>query len=411
MEYKTYWEILEIEPTTDRIAIKKAYAKLSKKYHPEQYPQEFKQLQNAYKSAIAYSKNSTSTLQLDQIQNELNSYFQMNNNQEQDINNESKQKGYDSGIDNIKVNVSFNKKNTNTVDIEKNSSKNEKQFLVECFKKMLNKSCDIDTLENILMNKRIRAYLKDDKFKGKIEQLIIDKIPYMDAKTKGYITRVSYFYGFSRIELLTKKSDQPSGIWLILALGIMALLILISGFDNTSSSEGLNLGATNADKQQLEESIEQSELSKLRKQIAQEEEMKKINELHAPYLSGVRVALEEDGYMLYDQDEQLLPINYEELHFTTTNYLLLKDEGIYEVFNCSERKLLPKPYMKGYVLEVLSDTTLSQSDIDKCIVVSDREKTWLFDPNGNRIELDTLTSVDDKTQRIYMNDGEVTIAL
>ena len=39
------WEILGIEPTKDKKEIKKAYARLLKQYHPEENPEEFKQIQ------------------------------------------------------------------------------------------------------------------------------------------------------------------------------------------------------------------------------------------------------------------------------------------------------------------------------------------------------------------------------
>lgn len=50
-----FWEILEIEPTTDISVIKRAYAVLAKKYHPEQYPEEFLNLRNAYEAAMDYA--------------------------------------------------------------------------------------------------------------------------------------------------------------------------------------------------------------------------------------------------------------------------------------------------------------------------------------------------------------------
>ena len=42
------WEILGIEPTSDKKEIKRAYARLLKQYHPEDNPEEFKQIQAAY---------------------------------------------------------------------------------------------------------------------------------------------------------------------------------------------------------------------------------------------------------------------------------------------------------------------------------------------------------------------------
>lgn len=55
---KTIWDWLEIDFTTDKQTIKKAYAKQAKKYHPEENPEEFKQLRNAYKTAMEFVSSS-----------------------------------------------------------------------------------------------------------------------------------------------------------------------------------------------------------------------------------------------------------------------------------------------------------------------------------------------------------------
>lgn len=46
------FQILEIEPTNDKKEIKKAYAKLVKRYHPEEYPEEWKKIHDAYEHAL-----------------------------------------------------------------------------------------------------------------------------------------------------------------------------------------------------------------------------------------------------------------------------------------------------------------------------------------------------------------------
>jgi len=52
------WEILEIEPTSDKKIIKQAYAKAVKKYHPEENPEEFQKIHAAYKQALAFAGGS-----------------------------------------------------------------------------------------------------------------------------------------------------------------------------------------------------------------------------------------------------------------------------------------------------------------------------------------------------------------
>ena len=54
---RTMWDWLGIEATKDKRLIKKAYAEQSKKYHPEDAPEEATQLRNAYKMALAYAES------------------------------------------------------------------------------------------------------------------------------------------------------------------------------------------------------------------------------------------------------------------------------------------------------------------------------------------------------------------
>lgn len=53
-----YWELLELEPTTDVLIIKKAYARKLKSNHPEDNPQGFQKIREAYDKALLYAKNN-----------------------------------------------------------------------------------------------------------------------------------------------------------------------------------------------------------------------------------------------------------------------------------------------------------------------------------------------------------------
>lgn len=52
------WKLLQIEPTTDQALIKKAYAAQSRIYHPEENPEEFMRLREAYNLAIQWAEES-----------------------------------------------------------------------------------------------------------------------------------------------------------------------------------------------------------------------------------------------------------------------------------------------------------------------------------------------------------------
>ena len=49
------FKVLGIEPTSDKKQIKKAYAKLAARYHPEEYPEQWKEIHEAYEAAIQFA--------------------------------------------------------------------------------------------------------------------------------------------------------------------------------------------------------------------------------------------------------------------------------------------------------------------------------------------------------------------
>lgn len=50
------WEILQIEPTCDERAVRRAYASQARIYNPEENPQEFLRVREAYEAALAYAR-------------------------------------------------------------------------------------------------------------------------------------------------------------------------------------------------------------------------------------------------------------------------------------------------------------------------------------------------------------------
>ncbi|WP_071124383.1 J domain-containing protein [Leptotrichia massiliensis] len=56
MDFREAFKILEIEPTDDKKKIKVAYSKILKKYHPEDFPEMFMKINEAYEIALEYSE-------------------------------------------------------------------------------------------------------------------------------------------------------------------------------------------------------------------------------------------------------------------------------------------------------------------------------------------------------------------
>ena len=55
-EFGKAFKILEIEPTEDKKKVKIAYAKMLKKYHPEDFPEMFIRINEAYEIVLEYSE-------------------------------------------------------------------------------------------------------------------------------------------------------------------------------------------------------------------------------------------------------------------------------------------------------------------------------------------------------------------
>ena len=49
------FKVLGIDPTSDKKQIKKAYAKLAARYHPEEYPEKWQEIHEAYEAAIQFA--------------------------------------------------------------------------------------------------------------------------------------------------------------------------------------------------------------------------------------------------------------------------------------------------------------------------------------------------------------------
>lgn len=59
------WELLGIEPTRDKTEIRKAFAEKSKYFHPEESPEKFIELRNAYKRALLFAEQGTVSIEDD----------------------------------------------------------------------------------------------------------------------------------------------------------------------------------------------------------------------------------------------------------------------------------------------------------------------------------------------------------
>ena len=150
------WEILGIEPTSDKKTIKRAYAKLLKQYHPEENPEEFKQIQEAYQQCL---------------------------HPDQDI--ESVSYKQEERTENMEIEpISIREENEivppPVPKVETLFVKNEKdvvvyQDILNSIEKSLPKKIGSKEIVQVFTNPKIMPYLEDESFCRKLEDIFLSR--------------------------------------------------------------------------------------------------------------------------------------------------------------------------------------------------------------------------------------------
>lgn len=109
---RNVFHILEIEPSEDKKAIKKTYAKLVKRYHPEEYPEKWKEIHDAYEAALKMAESTYMSIKPEYLLREKNKWLNWRIEYEQENKNNA---SYDETTDEILKEVE------NAVEYSRNS--------------------------------------------------------------------------------------------------------------------------------------------------------------------------------------------------------------------------------------------------------------------------------------------------
>ena len=96
-EFESLFTILGLAPTNDLKAIRKAYSKMSAKYHPEENPEEWKKIHNAFKSLTGILNDEKGMEELAQIafseildtSKEKNAYYHVKGQKAEELDKEA----------------------------------------------------------------------------------------------------------------------------------------------------------------------------------------------------------------------------------------------------------------------------------------------------------------------------------
>lgn len=202
----TVWEILGIGPTNDIRAIKKAYAEKVKTCHPEDDPDGFRKLQEAYRKAMDYARGKE-IQETDVIQEEVPA--------------EQKKMAHPVEVEEVE--------RTNRSDKLFNEVQSSKETTnrLEVIRHLLNDvSCISEaTIQKVMQNDIMRMYL-DDPSVVKEADTYLSTLP-----VKGNVADIKKFYALLdayNLPLTKAKVEKNIRIKLIIAWTIMIAVLLLS---------------------------------------------------------------------------------------------------------------------------------------------------------------------------------------
>lgn len=184
------WEILGIEPTSDKKTIKRAYAKLLKQYHPEENPEKFKQIQAAYQQCLHSDQEIESVS------------YEQNIESKQDI----KTKPISIKEDTI-VPPPIPKKTTLFIQNEKDVV--VYQDILNSIEKSLPKKIGSKDIVQVFTDSKIMPYLEDELFCRRLEDIFLSrKLKYI----KNFRDPIYMYlgkYGMSKLSNVMDYSNVP----------------------------------------------------------------------------------------------------------------------------------------------------------------------------------------------------------
>lgn len=84
MNFDEAFKILEIEPTDDKKKIKIAYSKILKEYHPEEFPEMFMKIREAYQTALEFEEYNFDEVKCNKTNFKNRNFFEIEKNFEND---------------------------------------------------------------------------------------------------------------------------------------------------------------------------------------------------------------------------------------------------------------------------------------------------------------------------------------
>lgn len=184
------WEILGIEPTSDKKTIKRAYAKLLKQYHPEENPEKFKKIQAAYQQCLHSDQEIESVS------------YEQNIESKQDIKTQPISIKEDTIVPPPIPKIT-------TLFIQKEKDVVVYQDILNLIEKSLPKKIGSKDIVQVFTDSKIMPYLEDELFCRKLEDIFLSrKLKYI----KNFRDPIYMYlgkYGMSKLSNVMDYSNVP----------------------------------------------------------------------------------------------------------------------------------------------------------------------------------------------------------
>lgn len=184
------WEILGIEPTSDKKTIKRAYAKLLKQYHPEENPEKFKKIQAAYQQCLHSDQEIESVS------------YEQNIESKQDIKTQPISIKEDTIVPPPIPKIT-------TLFIQKEKDVIVYQDILNLIEKSLPKKIGSKDIVQVFTDSKIMPYLEDELFCRRLEDIFLSrKLKYI----KNFRDPIYMYlgkYGMSKLSNVMDYSNVP----------------------------------------------------------------------------------------------------------------------------------------------------------------------------------------------------------
>lgn len=413
---ESIWDILGIEPTSDRKKIKKAYAEKTKIYHPEDYPEEFKIVQEAYQWAMKYASKSVvnDSIESEKVEHVFDNNVEItskdiepNYSTVENISTKSQNEKTQIEVDYSDLeeeNLEF--KNKKIEEVEKIEEKNsdskiftggeifnelydertrddeidQMNYFLNYIEKKIPKKINMEMFRLILSNSYVKSYLEQPDFKIRFEEIMVNKSYADTLYTEKKMSEIARKYNLYKVaRAIDKATKQRYILGMRTPVFILGVLVVISGLF-------LKIESKKAEKaEQISKTISQSiEKSGETVHKIRESMLNTSLIINRDFINGYDVKVEKDNgyYIILNSDEKPVIDNVNKIEFTMSNLILLNKSGVYSILDTKNGNIVNTDYKDLKVADIIEDGEKRYG-----ILGMDQNKNWyIVDDKGNSIK-------------------------